>query len=124
MRYFIVLSVFILVSLFTFADNDGVVLDNNPVVVFSDDNCPLKGKVQIVNNFADLKVEIVDSFEDVVIEIVSTSWEDDYCGQIELVDNFADIKIEVVKNFADVKIRFRNKQDKDRFMQALEKSKR
>lgn len=123
MRYIVVLFFSILcLSFSTFADNDN--LENNSIVVASNSDCPLKGRVEIVNSFADLKVEIVESFADVIVDVVNTSWEDDECGKIQIVKSFADIKIEVVKSFADIKISFRNKESKDRFMNALNESKR
>lgn len=115
MRYLAVFFFALTVSFFTFSENDSC-----SVVSFDNDDCPLKGRVKIVDNFEDLKVEIVDCcFEDIAIDVVDTYWEDSGCGKIELVENFEDIKIRVVKDFADIKIRFRNKESKERFMKAF-----
>ena len=62
----------------------------------------LKGKVEVVDSFADLKVEVVDSFPDLRVELV-TSFPDD-CGQWQIVDSFGDFKIQYVDSFPDIKI--------------------
>lgn len=114
MRYLAVFFFALFVSFLAAAENDSCSF------ISPDNDCPLKGKVRIVNNFEDLKVEIVDCcFEDIAIDVVDTYWEDSGCGKIELVENFEDIKIRVVKDFADIKIRFRNKESKERFMKAF-----
>ena len=118
MRCFVVFLFSLFVSFLAAAENDSCSF------ISSDGDCPLKGKVRIVDNFEDLKVEIVDNFEDVVVDVIGSYWEDADCGAIELVDHFEDIKIKVVKNFADIKIRFRNKESKERFIKAIEKSKK
>lgn len=114
MRCFIAFFFALTFSFFAFAENDSC-----SVVSFDNDDCPLKGRVKIVDNFEDLKVEIVDNFENFVVEVVDNYWEEHDCGTIELVENFENIKIKVVKNFADVKIRFRNKESKERFIKAF-----
>ncbi len=67
---------------------------------------PLKGKVQVVSSFADIKVEIVDSFPDINVQQVS-SFADD-CGEWEFVDSFPDFTIEIVDSFPDLKVKYVN----------------
>lgn len=62
----------------------------------------LKGKVEIVDSFPDIKVEIVDSFPDLRVEMVS-SFPDD-CGQWQIVGSFGDFKVQYVDSFPDIKI--------------------
>lgn len=64
----------------------------------------LKGKVQIVTSFPDVKVQVVTSFPDLKVEQV-TSFPDD-CGEWEFVTSFPDFKIQYVESFPDVKIQF------------------
>lgn len=62
----------------------------------------LKGKVQIVKSFPDLKVEVVTSFPDLKVQWV-TSFPDS-CGKWQKVTSFPDFKIEIVTSFPDLKI--------------------
>lgn len=62
----------------------------------------LKGKVQVVNAFADIKVQFVDAFPDVKVKEV-TAFPDD-CGEWQYVDAFPDFTIEIVDAFPDVKV--------------------
>ncbi len=76
---------------------------------FNKDTCsakgiPLKGKVQVVRAFADLKVETVQSFPDIRVERVG-SFPDD-CGEWQFVSSFPDFTIEFVDAFGDVKVEF------------------
>lgn len=64
----------------------------------------LKGKVQIVESFADIEVKVVDSFPDLKVKTVS-SFPDD-CGEWAFVENFPDFTIKYVDSFPDVEIRF------------------
>lgn len=64
----------------------------------------LKGKVQIVTSFPDVKVQVVTSFPDLKVQQV-TSFPDD-CGEWEFVTSFPDFKIQYVESFPDVKIQF------------------
>lgn len=64
----------------------------------------LKGSVQVVDSFPDLKVQVVSSFPDLKVEKVS-SFADD-CGQWKFVDSFPDFKIQYVESFPDLKIQF------------------
>lgn len=68
------------------------------------DGIPLKGKVQIVESFADIEVKVVDSFPDLKVKTVS-SFPDD-CGEWEFVESFPDFTIKYVDSFADVEIQF------------------
>ena len=66
--------------------------------------CDLYGKIEIVDNFGDVKVEVVDNFADIKVE-----WVNNFAnspGQWEKVDNFADYKVEIVDNFGDYKVEF------------------
>ena len=63
----------------------------------------LKGKVQVVDSFADLKIKYVDSFADINVQFVS-SFPDD-CGQWQLVSSFPDFTVEVVDSFPDIEVK-------------------
>ncbi len=62
----------------------------------------LKGKVQIVENFPDLKVQIVESFPDIKVQIVNHL--PNQCGQVQIVENFPDLKVQIVESFPDLKV--------------------
>ena len=64
----------------------------------------LKGKVEIVDSFPDLKVEVVDSFPDLKVQKVSSSADD--CGEWEIVSSGADFKVQIVDSFPDLKIQY------------------
>lgn len=63
----------------------------------------LKGKVQFVDSFPDLKVKYVSSFADIHVEFVS-SFPDD-CGQWQEVSSFPDFKVQVVDSFPDIEVK-------------------
>ncbi|WP_089412422.1 hypothetical protein [Amphiplicatus metriothermophilus] len=65
---------------------------------------PLRGDVQVVDSFPDLKVQIVESFPDLKVKAVE-SFPDD-CGEWRFVDSFPDFKIQYVDSFPDLTIRF------------------
>ena len=65
---------------------------------------PLKGKVKIVNSFADFKVKVVNSFPDVNVKMVNSF--SNHCGEWQFVESFPDFTIQFVENFPDVKIKF------------------
>lgn len=65
---------------------------------------PLKGRVQIVNSFPDVKVQVVTSFPDLKVQTVQNFA--DSCGKWEFVQSFPDFKIQFVESFPDVKIEF------------------
>lgn len=67
---------------------------------------PLKGKVKIVNSFADFKVQVVNSFPDIKVKKV-TSFPNN-CGEWQFVESFPDFTIQIVESFPDVKIKFVN----------------
>jgi len=67
---------------------------------------PLKGKVKIVDNFADFKVQVVNSFPDIKVKKV-TSFPNN-CGEWQFVESFPDFTIQIVESFPDVKIKFVN----------------
>jgi hypothetical protein len=66
----------------------------------------LAGKVQVVNNFPDLKVQLVKNFPDIKVQQVKNF--PNKCGQWQFVENFPDFKIQIVKNFPDIKVQFVN----------------
>ncbi len=65
---------------------------------------PLKGKVKIVNDFADFKVKVVTSFPDIEIKTVNSF--PDHCGKWQFVENSPDFTIQFVESFPDIKIKF------------------
>lgn len=65
---------------------------------------PLKGKVKIVEHFADFKVQIVKNFADIKVKQVQNFPDD--CGEWQYVDNFEDFSIEIVDNFPDFTITY------------------
>ena len=64
----------------------------------------LKGKVQIVNSFADFKVQVVTSFPDLKVQKVNSF--PDACGKWEFVKSFPDFTIELVNSFPDFTIQY------------------
>ena len=62
----------------------------------------LKGDVEVVDSFPDVKVQVVDSFPDLKVQTVS-SFPDD-CGEWQFVSSSGDFKIQYVDSFPDVKI--------------------
>lgn len=64
---------------------------------------PLKGRVQLVESFEDLRVQIVDSFSDLDVRIVDSS--PVRCGEVQLVTSFADVKVRLVDSFPDLRVR-------------------
>lgn len=63
---------------------------------------PLKGKVQIVEAFPDIKIQFVESFPDLKVKWVESFPND--CGEWQVVVAFPDFKVQVVKSFPDIKI--------------------
>ena len=63
----------------------------------------LKGNVQFVDSFPDLKIKYVSSFADIHVEFVS-SFPDD-CGQWKEVGSFPDFKVQVVDSFPDIEVK-------------------
>ncbi len=63
----------------------------------------LKGKVEFVDSFPDLKVKFVSSFADIDVKFVS-SFPDD-CGEWQEVSSFPDFKIQVVDSFPDIEVK-------------------
>lgn len=66
----------------------------------------LAGKVQVVNNFADLKIQVVKNFPDIKVQQVSNF--PNSCGKWQFVKNFPDFKVQIVSNFPDIKVQFVN----------------
>jgi len=63
----------------------------------------LKGKVQFVTSFPDIKIQYVSSFPDINVKFVS-SFPDD-CGEWQEVNSFPDFKVQVVSSFPDLKVK-------------------
>ena len=64
----------------------------------------LKGKVQVVSSFADIKVEVVESFSDLHVKKVGSFASSG--GEWEFVDSHPDFTIELVTSFPDVKVKY------------------
>jgi len=62
----------------------------------------LKGNVQFVTSFPDIKIQYVTSFPDIKVQWV-TSFPDD-CGEWQEVTSFPDFKVQVVTSFPDVQV--------------------
>jgi hypothetical protein len=64
----------------------------------------LYGKIQFVENYADIKIKVVESFPDLKVKIVNSF--PDECGEWQIVDSFPDLKVQIVESFPDIKIKF------------------
>ena len=64
----------------------------------------LKGKVQVVNSFADFKVQVVTSFPDLKVQKVNSF--PDACGKWEFVKSFPDFTVQFVNSFPDFTIQY------------------
>lgn len=64
---------------------------------------PLKGRVQVVTAFGDIKVKVVDHFPDLKVQSVKSFPTN--CGQWQFVKSFPDIKVEFVKVNPDFTIK-------------------
>ena len=64
----------------------------------------LKGKVQLVDSFPDIKVQIVESFPDIKVRKMSGFADD--CGEWQFVDSFPDFTIQYVTSFPDVRVQY------------------
>ena len=64
----------------------------------------LKGKVQFVESFPDLKIQLVESFPDIKVKLVESF--PDACGEWQVVESFPDFKVQVVESFPDLKVRY------------------
>lgn len=65
---------------------------------------PLYGKVQVVDNFADIKIKVVGSLADLKVKKVRNFPE--ACGEWEFVDAFPDLTVEFVDVFPDITVKF------------------
>lgn len=63
----------------------------------------LKGNVQFVDSFPDLKIKYVSSFADIHVEFVSSFANN--CGQWKEVSSFPDFKVQVVDSFPDIEVK-------------------
>ena len=64
----------------------------------------LKGKVQFVESFPDIKIQIVESFPDIKVKLVESF--PDECGEWQVVESFPDFKVQVVESFPDIKVKY------------------
>lgn len=64
----------------------------------------LKGNIQEVDAFPDVKVQVVDAFPDLKVKTVDAF--PDECGKWKFVDAFPDVKVQFVDAFPDVKIQY------------------
>lgn len=64
----------------------------------------LKGKVQFVESFPDIKIQIVESFPDIKVKLVESF--PDNCGEWQVVESFPDFKVQIVESFADIKVQY------------------
>lgn len=77
--------------------------------VFDREKCtcngvPLRGRVKIVEAFADFKVQVVESFADIDVQVVESF--PGRCGQWQFVRSFPDFTIQMVRSFPDIKVRY------------------
>jgi hypothetical protein len=100
MRVFLSLAALLLMA--GSAAADGAVAGDCTFTNSDGKSITLKGKVQVVTSFPDVKVEVVTSFPDLKVETV-TSFPDS-CGEWEFTESFPDFTIEYVTSFPDVKI--------------------
>jgi hypothetical protein len=63
----------------------------------------LRGRVKVVDSFADVKVRIVTDVPDLRVKWVDQFPDD--CGEWQIVESFPDFTIQFVESFADVDIR-------------------
>ncbi|WMD21577.1 hypothetical protein RAS12_04160 [Achromobacter seleniivolatilans] len=63
---------------------------------------PLRGKVQFVTAFADIKVQEVNAFADLNVQKVNAFA--DSCGKWEIVTAFPDFTVQLVSAFGDLKV--------------------
>jgi hypothetical protein len=64
----------------------------------------LKGRVQFVESFPDIKIQLVESFPDIKVKLVE-SYPDD-CGEWQVVESFPDFKVQIVESFPDLKVKY------------------
>jgi len=64
----------------------------------------LYGKVQVVQNFPDIKVKIDNTWADIKVKMVDNF--PDSCGEWQMVEHFPDFKVQFVDTFEDIKIKY------------------
>lgn len=64
--------------------------------------CKLYGKIQVVDNFPDVKVQKVEHFPDIKVKWVEHF--PDAPGKWQKVDHFPDFKVQFVEHFPDYKV--------------------
>ena len=82
-------------------------LNESPVSI-NEENCKyadieLKGKVQFVESFPDIKIQLVESFPDIRVKYVDAFPDD--CGEWQIVESFPDFKVQIVESFPDIKVK-------------------
>jgi hypothetical protein len=61
------------------------------------------GRIQVVDNFPDIRVQVVDNFPDLRVQVGSFP---DACGKWQFVESFPDFKIQFVENSPDLRIQY------------------
>ncbi|MGB3691569.1 MAG: hypothetical protein WA865_08520 [Spirulinaceae cyanobacterium] len=92
--------------LVNFAFVEASLADFNPIDRF---NCSyggkrLYGKVQIVENFPDVKVKVVAADADLMVKQVQIF--PSRCGEWQIVDAFADLRVKFVESSPDFTVQF------------------
>lgn len=64
----------------------------------------LKGKVQVVTAFPDIKVKVVTAFPDLRVQKLDSFPR--ACGQWQVVDAFPDFTVQIVDSFPDIEIQY------------------
>ncbi|MDX2099549.1 MAG: hypothetical protein SFW36_17360 [Leptolyngbyaceae cyanobacterium bins.59] len=64
----------------------------------------LRGRVQVVEAFPDIKVQVVKAFPDLNVQPVPAF--PDRCGEWQFVNHFPDFTIQFVTAFPDVRVQF------------------
>jgi len=64
----------------------------------------LKGKMQFVESFPDIRIQVVESFPDIKVKFVEAF--PDECGEWQVVESFPDFTVQVVESFPDIKVKY------------------
>ncbi len=77
-----------------------------PTSLAADVDLCIHGRIEIVQNFEDLRVKVVDNYEDLDVKWVKQFPEK--CGEWQLVKENPDIRIKFVKSNEDIRVKFVN----------------
>lgn len=80
--------------------------NNKPIIDCKCTGIPLKGRVKVVNNFADFEVKVVNNFADLNVKKVKSFPQN--CGEWQFVESFPDFTIRFVSSHPDFTIRYVN----------------